>query len=256
MTTNALYVGSVGKAFRVLDCFKQASGDLSLMEIMAISGLDKSAAQRYTHTLCAEGYLEQNAQTRRYRLGTGMLNLTFHFLRMNALVEALNPIMLELSAATGEKISLSLLDGNELVHVMRHQSQTEHYHASLVGRRVPLYCTAGGRAVLSCLDDAEVLSRLAGVELSAPTPRTQTAVEAIKGEVAKARDQGYALIVDEFIVGEISLAAAVTNAQGVPYGALHLSGSSNAWTGEEYAAKFVPHLLRAIAQFERRNPPE
>lgn len=144
MTTNALYVGSVGKAFRVLDCFKQASGDLSLMDIMAISGLDKSAAQRYTHTLCAEGYLEQNAQTRRYRLGTGMLNLTFHFLRMNALVEALNPIMLELSAATGEKISLSLLDGNELVHVMRHQSQTEHYHASLVGRRIPLYCTAGG----------------------------------------------------------------------------------------------------------------
>ncbi|MFY2029265.1 hypothetical protein ACOTDE_18710 [Achromobacter xylosoxidans] len=52
------------------------------------------------------------------------------------------------------------------------------------------------------------------------------------------------------------IAAAVTNAQGVPYGALHLSGSSNAWTGEEYAAKFVPHLPRAIAQFERRNPPE
>ncbi len=56
--------------------------------------------------------------------------------------------------------------------------------------------------------------------------------------------------------GAVALAAAVTNAQGVPYGALHLSGSSNAWTGEEYAAKFVPHLPRAIAQFERRNPPE
>lgn len=256
MTTNALYVGSVGKAFRVLDCFKSASGDLSLMEIMAISGLDKSAAQRYAYTLCAEGYLEQHAQTRRYRLGTGMLNLTFHFLRMNALVEMLNPIMLDLSKSTGEKISLSLQDGNELVHVMRHQTHTEHYHASLVGRRVPLYCTAGGRAVLSCLDEADVSSRLADMELVAHTPRTLTSAKAIKAEVKKVRDQGYALVVDEFIVGEVSLAAAVKDAQGAPYGALHLSGSSSEWSGEDYAAKFAPFLLQAIAQFERRNPSE
>ena len=69
MIENALYVGSVGKAFRVLDCFKGAAGDLSLTEIMERSGLDKSAAQRYAYTLSAEGYLQQNSQTRRYRLG-------------------------------------------------------------------------------------------------------------------------------------------------------------------------------------------
>jgi DNA-binding IclR family transcriptional regulator len=139
---------------------------------------------------------------------------------------------------------------------MRHQTQTEHYHASLVGRRVPLFCTAGGRAVLSRLDEAEASSRLAATDPASYTPRTQTSAKALKAEVKKAREQGYALVVDEFIVGEVSLAAAVTNAQGAPYGALHLSGSSNAWSGEEYAAKFAPFLLRAIAQFERRNPPE
>ncbi|NMK49057.1 IclR family transcriptional regulator [Achromobacter sp. Bel] len=256
MTTNALYVGSVGKAFQVLDCFKSASGDLSLMEIMARSGLDKSAAQRYAYTLCAEGYLEQNPQTRRYRLGKGMLNLTFHFLRTHALVEALNPIMLDLSKATGEKISLSLRDGNELVHVMRHQTQTEHYHASLVGRRVPLYCTAGGRAVLSRLSDAELAAQLDGMALAAHTPKTLTSARAVKAEVKKAREQGYALLVDEFIVGEVSLGAAVTNAQGDAYGALHVAGSSTAWSGEAYAEKFAPFLLAAIAQFQGRNPQE
>ncbi|MBB1594707.1 IclR family transcriptional regulator [Achromobacter sp. UMC46] len=253
MTTNALYVGSVGKAFQVLDCFKSAAGDLSLMEIMARSGLDKSAAQRYAYTLCAEGYLEQNPQTRRYRLGKGMLNLTFHFLRTHALVEALNPIMLDLSKATGEKISLSLRDGNELVHVMRHQTHTEHYHASLVGRRVPLYCTAGGRAVLSRLSEAELSAQLDGMAMTAHTPKTLTTVRAVKAEVKKAREQGYALLVDEFIVGEVSLGAAVTNAQGEAYGALHVSGSSTAWSGEAYAEKFAPFLLAAIAQFQGRN---
>lgn len=253
MVENALYVGSVGKAFRVLDCFKGSSGELSLTEIMERSGLDKSAAQRYAYTLSAEGYLAQNSQTRRYRLGTGVLDLTFHFLRTHALAEALNPILLELSKATQQKISLSLRDGHWLVHVLRHQTATEHYHASLVGRRVPLHCTAGGRAVMSRLDEAEVGQLLAPENLSANTPRTLTTARAIQAEIRKARDKGYALVVDEFIMGEVALAAAVVDAQGVPLGALHLSGPSSQWSGADYAKKFSPLLLNAIGQYERRN---
>lgn len=253
MSENPLYVGSVGKALRVLDCFKGASGDLSLTEIMERSGLDKSAAQRYAHTLSAEGYLAQNSQTRRYRLGAGVLDLTFHFLRTHALAEALNPILLELSQATAQKISLSLRDGDWLVHVLRHQTTTEHYHASLVGRRVPLHCTAGGRAVMSRLDEAELERLLAPEHLAASTSRTLTTAKAIQAEIRKVRDRGYALVVDEFILGEVALAAAVVDARGVPLGALHLSGASSQCSGADYAKKFAPLLLNAIAQYERRN---
>src|SRR5690606_5186345 len=152
-------------AFQVLNCFKGTSGDLSLTEIIRRSGLDKSAAQRYTYTLHVEGYLEQHPATRRYRLGKRVLDLTLHVLRTHELLEALNPIMLDLSKATGEKISLSLHDGNELVHVVRHQTKDQHYHASLVGRRIPLYCTAGGRAYLSRLTEAEQEVFLLSTEL-------------------------------------------------------------------------------------------
>lgn len=110
--------------------------------------------------------------------------------------------------------------------------------------------------MLSCLDESKVSTRPATVELAAYTPKTLISAKAIKAEVKRAGDQGYALVVDEFIVGEVSLGAAATNVPGSPYGALRLSGSSNAWSGEEYAVKFAPFLLGAIAQFERRNPPE
>lgn len=250
---NPLYVGSVGKAFRVLDCFKSAPGDLSLSEMVERSGLDKSAVQRYTYTLWAEGYLEQHPVTRRYQLGKRVLDFTFHYLRSHELVEVLNPIMLDLAKVTGEKISLSLLDGHELVYAMRHQTKTEHFHASLVGRRVPLYCTAGGRAVLSQLtaDDRQaVFDRTA---LVSHTPTTLTTVPEIEAELLKARDKGYASIADEFIMGEVGLGAAVRDEKGRPYGALHLSGSSNEWTLESYEKKFAPMLLDAIGQFEQRN---
>nr|WP_218947930.1 IclR family transcriptional regulator [Pollutimonas harenae] len=248
-----MYVGSVGKAFQVLNCFKGTPGDLSLTEIMARSGLDKSAAQRYTYTLQVEGYLEQHPATRRYRLGKRVLDLTFHFLRTHELVEALNPIMLDLSKATGEKISLSLHDGNELVHVVRHQTKDQHYHAALVGRRIPLYCTAGGRAYLSQLDEAGQEAFFLSTELFAHTTKTLTSVDAIKAELRKARENGYAQAVDEFIMGETGLGAAVVNECGVPYGALHISGSSYEWSAQSYAEKFAPFLLKAVRQFQQRN---
>jgi DNA-binding IclR family transcriptional regulator len=54
-------------------------------------------------------------------------------------------------------------------------------------------------------------------------------------------------------MGEVALAAAVVDADGVPLGALHLSGSSSQWSGADYAKKFSSLLLNAIAQYERRN---
>lgn len=87
----------------------------------------------------------------------------------------------------------------------------------------------------------------------ASTPRTLTTAKAVQAELKKVRERGYAMVVDEFIMGEVALAAAVVDADGVPLGALHLSGSSSQWGGADYAKKFSPLLLNAIAQYERRN---
>lgn len=253
INTNSLYVGSVGKVFAVLNCFKAGGDELSLMEVVQQTGFDKSAAQRYLYTLSIEGYLEQNPLTRRYKLGKQVLDLTFHFLRSNSLVESLNPIMLDLSRATGEKISLSLLDDQHLVHVMRHQTNTEHYHASLVGRRVPLFCTAGGRAVLSHFSKDELESYISSANIKPWTQFTMTSIPKIESEVQLARKRGYGLVHNEFIFGEVGLGVAVLRPDGTPIGALHLSGSSTKWGEVDYADKFAPYLLNAIGQFEQRN---
>lgn len=250
---NPLYVGSVGKVFAVLNCFKGGDNELSLVEVMQISGFDKSAAQRYLYTLSVEGYLEQNPLTRRYKLGKQVLDLTFHFLRSNNWVESLNPIMLDLSRATGEKISLSLLDNQHLVHVMRHQTNTEHYHASLVGRRVPLFCTAGGRSVLSRFDKEQLASYLSSANIKPWTQFTLTSTSKIESEIRLAHKRGYSIVHNEFIFGEVALGVAILGSDGIPMGALHLSGSSTKWSAANYADKFAPYLLNAWEQFAQRK---
>ena len=251
MSTSPLFVASVAKAFSILDCFRHTANDLSLMEMVQLSGMDKSAAQRYAHTLCELGMLEQNSQTRRYRLGKKVLNQTFDYLRTNAFVESVNPLLLDICEKTGERISLSLIENDELVHVMRHQTKTQEYQASLVGRRVPVFCTAGGRASLASLGPSELEAWLKGKEFHAYTPDTVTDHHKLRTVLSQIRRKGYALVVNEFIHGEIALGAAVLSDDGKPFAAIHISGSAWEWGANEYEKKFAPILMNVISRIQR-----
>lgn len=251
MSSSPLYVASVGKAQAILACFEDATDDLSLTDLVQLSGFDKSATQRYAYTLCELGLLEQQASSRRYRLGKKVLDLAFHYLRTHAFVESLNPLLLELCEQTGERVSLSLLDGEHLIHVMRHQLKTQEYQASLVGRRVPLFCTAGGRALLAAMTAAELSVRLSALVFKRFTAMTVADPVRLQAELEKVRQQGYALVVDEFIHGEVALGGAILDDEGRPYAALHISGATREWSGPQYAERFVPYLLNALSRIPR-----
>lgn len=252
MKADSLNIASVGKALHVLQCFEKSDGDLGLTDLVAISGQDKSSVQRSTHTLLQLGYLEKNLQTKRYRLGKKVLDLTFQFLRANSLVESINPLIIELCQKTGEKISLSLFDDTTLVYVMRHQAKMEYYFSSLIGRRVPVFCTAGGRAILSKLQDTEVDDILARSDMLALTSKTITDKSLIKHEIETARQNRYAMSVEEISYGEIALGAAVLDSSQAPIAAIHISGSLSDWTPQAYAEKFSPLLLETVYKVNRR----
>ncbi|HUG57943.1 MAG TPA: IclR family transcriptional regulator [Candidimonas sp.] len=252
MKADSLNIASVGKALHVLQCFEKSDGDLGLTDLVAISGQDKSSVQRSTHTLLQLGYLEKNLQTKRYRLGKKVLDLTFQFLRANSLVESINPLIIELCQKTGEKISLSLFDDTTLVYVMRHQAKMEYYFSSLIGRRVPVFCTAGGRAILSKLQDPEVDDILARSDMLALTSKTITDKSLIKHEIETARQNRYAMSVEEISYGEIALGAAVLDSSQAPIAAIHISGSLSDWTPQAYAEKFSPLLLETVYKVNRR----
>ncbi|WP_242662496.1 IclR family transcriptional regulator [Teichococcus deserti] len=236
-------MGSVHKAFQVLHAFRDAGGPLSLGEIAAATGLDKSAAQRFSHSLWKLGYLEKDTRTRRYRLGHRVLELTFSYLQGNRLVEAAMPMLAELRRSTGQRVSLSLWEDVSLIYVIRQQSQREYFWASLIGRRVPLFCTAGGRAILAQLPRAEAEDILARSPLRPLTPQTLTDPAAIMARVEQARQDGYGAAAEEVEQGERVLGAAVQRADGRPVGAVHLAAPLGEWDREEFGRRFAPLLL-------------
>ena len=242
---NALNVKSLHKAFAVLEAFRANERFLSLGELAAATGLDKSAVQRFTHTLRALGYLEQDPATRRYALGRRVLDLAFGFLKNHPLIERAAPIVADLRRATRERVDLTLMDGDEVLYVFRMQSKRETFAAALIGRRVPLFCSAGGRAILSHLDEKDALRRIERTERPAFTPNTKTDPAKIMAEVRKARRQGYAMQVGEWRPAELVIAAAILDPSRAPLGAVHVAASLSEWTAEDFEQRMAPLVTNA-----------
>lgn len=253
MVVSALFVQSLEKGLRVLEVFDSAEQFHGLTEIAALSGLDKSSAQRFTYTLEKLGYLEKCPKTKRFSLGKKTLGLAFNYLRSNPLVEAATPALVELKRHCGERVSLSLFDGTTIIHAIRQQSKREYLYSSLIGRRMPTYCSAGGRAILSHLPREQMMDIIDRSDLTPLTRQTITDPEKIHAKVDEAREKGYAVILGECMLGEIALAVAVLGTNGLPVAAVHIVGSLSEWDGAKFAQRFAPLAIETAQSLSRRE---
>lgn len=239
----ALFLNSVARAMDVLETFGAHPKPMSIAEIAALVGCDKSAAQRVIHTLCALGYLDRCS--RGVVPGKKLLYRAFDYLRMSPIVERATPLLLELRKSTGERVDLSLPDHDDLVYVVRLQSKRETFSATLVGRRIPIFCSSGGRAILACRSDGEVRAHLERCDKRPLTPRTITDTDTILGRIDAARRDGYALALEESSMGEIVLAAAVLDFDNRPVAAIHVSGSLSEWEEADFRKRIAPLAMEA-----------
>lgn len=236
-----LHVQSVARAFRLLEAFAGQPRPLSLAQLATAGGMDKSAAQRLSHTLLQLGYLEQTE--RGLQPGRKLLERSADYLRWNPLVGQAVPVLVDLGRETKEAVDLSLFDDLTMLYVLRLQSRRTAYHAQLVGRRVPTFCTSTGHAVLAHLPDARARDIIARSNRRRLTPKTVIDPAKILAMVAEARRLRYSLATEQFKLGEIAIAAAVTDAAGAPLGAVRIAGSLSDWVVEEFIRRFAPLVI-------------
>lgn len=239
-----LYLSSSARTLTVLEVFKGAHRPKSLTEIARDLNITKSAAQRTVYTLVAHGYLEK-AEGTGYRLGRRILDLTFDFLRMEPLVQRAAPVLTELRRSSNERVDLSLFDGPTMIYALRYQSKRETFYATLPGRRRPTFTMAGGRACLALLPQSEAEKVLKQSELSPSTPRTITDVALLWEKINEAKRDTFAFAAEEAFMGELAVAAAITDHRSYPVGAVHVAGLTSDWTEDEFKMRFAPLVVEA-----------
>ncbi len=249
-----LMVRSVEKAFRVLNAFEPGRDSMSLTQIAAATALDKSGAQRFTHTLVKLGYLAKSADDKRYELTPKTLSLGYQYSRASPLVGRATPYLMHLSKTTEEAVSLTVLDDRDVVFVMRFLSQHMLSTDVIVGTRLPAYCTAPGLAILSMLPPADALSILKRSDRRAITPHTTWQLPELQNRLAAARSAGYAMAVEEIYPGDISIAAPILAANGTPAGAVSIGVSRIRFEPGVAAERFAPLAIAAARSMSQSAP--
>ena len=244
------YVQSFARGLEVIRSFSAATPHQTLSEVAARTGLTRAGARRILLTLQTLGYVETDGKL--FRLSPRILDLGFAYLSSLPIWNLAEPLMEDLVEAVRESSSAAVLDGLDIVYVLRVPTHKIMRTTLGVGSRLPALWTSMGRVLLAALPDDTLQARLASVPLARHTEHTTTDRDGLLERIRAVRTQGWCLVNQELEEGLISIAAPLTDRSGRTVAALNISGQANRTSEAHMREHMLPELLRAAAAISHR----
>lgn len=225
-------IQSVTRAVDILRCFENREL-LGITEIAEMAGLNKSTAFGIVATLSAEGLLEQDTATGRYRLGLELFRLGN--LVNTSTRRLVMPELERLVSELEETVNFVRPDGSDVVYLIKKESSHSMRICTKTGQRLPMYCTAVGKAILAHLPESDRDSILSSFQYGAYTENTVPNADALRCQLQEILKSGYAVEREEFEYGLICVAVPVLDERGYPLAAVSCSGPKARMTEEKIA---------------------
>jgi DNA-binding IclR family transcriptional regulator len=218
---------AVERALAMLEAVAQAPEGLSNAEISRKLQIPKSSASYILRTLEAQGYLNRDGDSGKYRVGLKILSLSRGALSGIDVREVALPIMRHLVEKTNLTCHLAILDGPDAVYIEKVEPSGFLRVDTWVGRRMRVHATSVGKALVAHIPQ-ERLERIIGeAGMEKRTHKTITTMPRLLKELEKVRTQGFAVDDEENNLGARCVGAPVFNQQGAIEASLGLSGTIN-----------------------------
>ncbi len=243
-------VRAVERALQILNCFDDDHPERGVSEIAEAVGLHKATTHRILTTLLKYGFIERSTNGSQYKLGMQCLDLGSKVLRrINLRREAL-PLIRQLSESIDETVDLSIMDQNMVLCVEMIPSSHTLTIAATVGKKLPAYCTAGGKLFLAHFTPDRLEEYLLEPRHQY-TAHTNTNPEGLRNELNKVLSTGYAFDEQEMELGVRAVAAPIFDQQKKMVGSLSIPGPVSRLTNE-HMAEIIPVLLQTTREISRR----
>ncbi|RSK27205.1 IclR family transcriptional regulator [Bacillus sp. HMF5848] len=217
-------VKSVSRALDIVDLLSMKKNGLGVTEIANQMDINKSSVHRILATLVKYGYVEQDIDTGRYKLGYKFLEINSKLLDSIDLRTEAHPFLEQLEKETNEVIHLVVYDNGEVVYIEKLDGNETLRMHSKVGKRAPMHCTAVGKAILSHIPINEVLNILQKKGLPDHTDHTMTNLDEFLNHLVNVKEQGYALDMEENEYGIRCVAVPIFDHSSKVIAAVSISG--------------------------------
>jgi DNA-binding IclR family transcriptional regulator len=244
---------SVARVIHILEALCDSDAALSLADLSRILASPKSSVAALLRGLAEAGFVATVDGA--WRLGPGAFGLGAALTAARRRLQSSDLVrdgMHRLVAQSGETVLFAVADadGQTLTYVDMVESPNPVRFAVSLGDRRPLYCTAGGRALLAALSETALDAYLSELEPTRLTGQTETAKAELAGAVADARVSGVAQTVDQAADGVTGTAALIRDAAGEVLGALVIAAPTPRWEGRRTV---LADLVRAEAVTASRS---
>ena len=217
-------IKSIDKALYLLEFLSANEQETGITEISKKLHIGLSTVHRILSTLKSRGYVIQNQQTAKYRLGIKLFELGCAVQSTKRLVEVIKPYLRQLSESTNETANLAILEGKEVIYLAKAESSEVLTTNIKMGTRLPAHCTALGKVLLAFISDGEFNSLYKADEpLSSLTSNSITSLKELKKQLKKIREQGYAIDKEEYKIGVNCFAVPVINKEGTTIAAISIT---------------------------------
>lgn len=240
-----------GRLFLVLETLAE-EGPTSLMDLSRMLGLHKSTVHRLLNSLLFLGYVAQDEESGKYQATFKLCELSNKILSRMDILDQVRPSLRKLADRTGETVHFVQLDGTDAVYICKEESfQNSVRMVSRVGSRIPLYCSAVGKAIMADMPQEQADTIWEKSLIRPLTPHTVTDRAAFLQALEECRKTGYALDNEENEIGVRCIAVSLPDYRGRAKYAISISAPVSRMT-DERIRQIAPLLLETRQYLETR----
>ncbi len=237
-------IQSIQRAIRILSLFSLSKPRLGISEISRTLDLHKATVQNLVQTLAREGFLRQDKETRKYQLGLKIYELGVILAGTLEVNQKASTLAHQLAIQTQHLVRIGILDEDSVLTTLDAYPRSQPFIFRQFGPRVPLYCTALGKALLAFLDQRKINDYLKKVQLIPYTPITITQKKHLLKEIEETRERGYSINREEHFLGRAAVGAPIFGQEGFPAASICLVADPNYILREGRVEKIAKEVMK------------
>ena len=246
------FVRSLSRGLAIIEALGKTPGRHTLAELAGATDLNRAATRRVLLTLVELGYCQTDGKY--FRLTPRTLGLGLAFLSGLPFWGYAQQVLEELRTEVEESCAMAVLDGTEILYVIRLPARRILATNLGIGSRLPAHAVSLGRVLLAGLPPDQLDAYLVRSTRQAFTSRTITEADALRAELARVREQGYAWVESELDPAICGLSVPIRDGERSVVAAISVNAIASSISEAEARKRLLLPLRRAAEEIRARSP--